>query len=177
MDQIVSGDFKTHDLAETAIRALGEAGIVLKDVSIVAQNLQTTEQVQGFITTGDVARSGAGVGAWWGGLFGILAGAAFLWVPGVGPLIVAGSLAASFLGLLEGAAVGSASGVLIGALLGFGLSNDRAIKYESVVRAGHFLVLVHADESHSPTVRQVLERHGAVSVDVSARTDLLPNPV
>lgn len=63
MDQIVTGDFKTHDLAESAIRALGEAGIVLKDVSIVAQNLQTTEQVRGFITTGDVARSGAGVGA------------------------------------------------------------------------------------------------------------------
>ncbi len=177
MQQIVSGDFRTHDLAETAVRALGEAGVFLKDVSIVAQNLQTTEQVQGFITTGDVAKSGAGVGAWWGGLFGILVGAAFLWIPGVGPLVVAGPLATSFLGMLEGAALGSASGGLVGALLGFGLSRDRALKYESVVRAGHYLVLVHADEAHSGTARQVLEGHGAVNVEVSMRTELLPNPV
>lgn len=45
MQQIVSGVFKTHNLAEAAVRALGEAGILLEDVSIVTQNVQPTEQV------------------------------------------------------------------------------------------------------------------------------------
>ena len=176
MQQIVSGVFKTHDLAETAVRALGEAGIILKDVSIVTQNVQTTEQVQGFVTTGEVAKTGAGIGAWWGGLFGILVGAAFLWIPGVGPLVVAGSLATSVLATLEGAAVGSAGGVLIGALLGAGLSRDNAIKYEGVIRTGHYLVLVYADGSHAETARQVLRRQHAMDVDVSTRTEVLANP-
>lgn len=176
MQQIVSGVFKTHDLAETAVRALGEVGIMLKDVSIVTQNVQTTEQVQGFVTTGGIATTGAGIGAWWGGVFGILVGAAFLWIPGVGPLVVAGSLATSVLATLEGAAVGSAGGVLIGALLGAGLSRDNAIKYESIIRTGRYLVLVQADEAHSETARQVLKRHSAMDLDVSTITEALTNP-
>jgi|GEM_PF-2397806 len=59
MEQIVSGDFNSHARAEAAVRALGEAGIALSSVSIVTQNLQSTEQVQGFVTAGDVAKSGA----------------------------------------------------------------------------------------------------------------------
>lgn len=176
MQQIVSGVFKTHDLAEAAVRALGEAGVPLKDVSIVTQNIQTTEQVQGFVTTGEVVTAGAGIGAWWGGFFGILVGAAFLWIPGVGPLVVAGSLATSILATLEGAAVGSAGGVLIGALLGAGLSRDNALKYESVIRTGHYLVLVQANEARSETARQVLRRHSAMDLDVSRRTEVLTDP-
>ena len=105
-----------------------------------------------------MAKAGAGIGARWGGVFGILVGAAFLWIPGVGPLVVAGSLATSVLATLEGAAVGSAGGVLIGAPLGAGLSRDNAVKYEGVIRTGHYLVLVQADEAHSETARQVLIR-------------------
>jgi uncharacterized membrane protein len=170
MEQVASGTFDTHEQAEAAVRVLGEAGVPLKNVSIVAQNLQTTERVQGFITTGDVAKSGAGLGAWWGGLFGVLVGAAFLWIPGAGPLIVAGPLAASFVGLLEGAAVGAAGGGLVGALMGYGLSKDKALKYDTIVRAGKYLVLAHGNEAQVSTAKVTLERQGAKEVEASVKT-------
>ena len=169
MEQIISAHFSSHGSAESAVRALGKAGVPMKNVSIVAQNLQTTEQVQGFITTADVAGAGAASGAWWGGFFGLLFGSAFLWIPGFGPLIVAGWLASSLLGMLEGAAVGAAGGGLVGALIGYGLSKDKAIKYESVVLAGNYLVLMHGDAVQVTTAHAVLEGLHASEIEVSDR--------
>ncbi len=175
MEQIVSGDFGSHEGAEAAVRALGEAGIALRSVSIVTQNLQTTEQVQGFVTAGDVAIS-AGTGAWWGGVFGLLVGSAFLWIPGFGPLVVAGALASGFLGMLEGAAVGAAGGGFVGALLGYGFPRDKALKYESLVLAGHYLVLTHCEQEQAMTAREVLIKQGAQDVEVSIKLGTVPNP-
>jgi len=169
MESIISGHFSTHADAEGAVRGLSAAGVPIKHVSIVAQNLQTTEQVQGFVTTADVAGAGAASGAWWGGFFGLLVGSAFLWIPGFGPLIVAGALASSLLGMLEGAAVGAAGGGLVGALMGYGLSKDKALKYESVVQAGSYLVLMHGDALQVTTARDVLERLHASEIEVSER--------
>ena len=170
MENIISGHFSTHESAESAVRALGEAGAPIKQISIVAQNLQTTEAVQGYITTGDVAGAGAASGAWWGGFFGFLVGSAFLWIPGFGPLVVAGALASSFLGMLEGAAVGAVGGGLVGALMGYGLSKDKALKYETVVKAKNYLVLMHGDHVQMRTARDVLERLQAADIEVSERT-------
>ena len=74
-------------------------------------------------------------------LFGLLIGAAFLVLPGVGPVIVAGPLSAALLGALEGALAGAALGALAGALVGWGVPKDQAIKYEAQVKAGKFLVV------------------------------------
>ena len=169
MEQIISAHFSSHGSAESAVRALGEAGVPMQNVSIVAQNLQTTEQVQGFITTADGASAGAGVGAWWGGIFGVLFGSAFLWIPGFGPLIVAGWLASSLLGMLEGATVGAACGGLVGALIGYGLSKEKALKYESVVLASNYLVLLDGNEVEVATARGVLEGLHASEIEVSTR--------
>lgn len=174
MEQIVSGSFKNHQLAESAVQALGKAGFPLKNVSILAQNLQTTEQVQGFVTVGDVAKGGVGIGAWWGGLFGVLIGSAFLWIPGFGPLVVMGALASSFLGMLEGAALGAVSGGLLGALVGYGMSREKALKYESIVREGNYLVMAHGNEALSETARQVLEDVGATDTEVLTKTEPVP---
>src|SRR5580693_8651757 len=101
------------DEAEAAVKKLGEGGFPIQHVSIIAKDLGNEKKVHGFVTSCDVAKSTAKTGAWVGGIFGMLVGAAFLWVPGVGPLIVAGSLASALLGGLEGAVAGAAfSGTL-----------------------------------------------------------------
>ena len=55
----------------------------------------------GLVTTGDNAGPSAATGAWVGGMFGLLAGVALLFVPGAGPLIVLGPLAAAAVGAAE----------------------------------------------------------------------------
>ena len=137
--------YPDHASAEDAVRRLQSDGIPMQNLSIIGKDFQSVEKPLGFVTTGDVAKTGAKVGAWTGGLFGVLVGAAFLIVPGIGPLVIAGPLAATLLGGIEGAIVGAAFGGLAGALAGLGISKDKAIHYESQVRAGKFLVILQGD--------------------------------
>ena len=147
--------YPDHASAEDAVRRLQEDGIPMQNLSIVGKDFQSVEKPLGFVTTGTVAKSGAAVGAWTGGLFGLLVGAAFLIMPGIGPIIIAGPLSAAILGGIEGALAGAAFGGLAGALVGLGVSKDKAIRYESAVKAGKFLVTLQGD---APQVqrRQVL---------------------
>ena len=146
--QSVVGVYDTMEQAEKAVQQLNQGGVSVAHVSIVAKNLENEKKIVGFVTTGDVAKSTACAGAWMGGLFGLLTGAAFLWVPGIGPMIVAGPLAAALLGSIEAAAVGGATGGLLGALVGWGVSKDHILKYEQNINAGKFLLIYNgsADE-------------------------------
>ena len=163
--QIVSGVFATHDSAELAVKAMIEAGVAANHVSIITKNLESTEQVQGFITTSDGATAGASSGAWWGGLLGLLFGVAVLWIPGVGPIVAAGTLTAALLGALEGAAIGTASGVLVGALVGYGFSQDKALKLQSLVIKGDFVVVVQGSRTEVRTAYDVLTVRDATEVE------------
>ena len=73
------------------------------------------------MNTSDIARFSAAIGACFGGLLGLLAGAVFNWVPGFGSLVLAGPFAALLLSF-EGILAGAAGGGLLGALVSRGLS-------------------------------------------------------
>ena len=68
----VVGVYENMSAAENAVRSLDKGGFPIKQISIVGQDLQSEKEVHGYITAGDVAKGGAGTGAWLGGLFGIL---------------------------------------------------------------------------------------------------------
>ncbi len=155
--QSVVGVYDTMDAAEEAVHTLAQSNFPIQQVSLVSQNLQSERTVHGFITTRDVAKSGAGIGAWTGGLFGLLVGAAFLWVPGVGPLLVAGPLAAALLGGIEGALAGAAGGGVLGALAGWGISKEHILKYEDQIKGGKILVIAHGSAADVATARSILE--------------------
>jgi hypothetical protein len=144
------------DQAEEAVRKLGVGGFPIQHVSIIAQNLGTEKKIHGFVTSCDVAKSTARTGAWVGGIFGLLVGAAFLWVPGVGPLIVAGSLASSLLGGVEGAVAGAAFSGLLGWLASLGISKQHILKYEQQVKAGKYLVIAHGSADEVAKAKTVL---------------------
>lgn len=158
--------YSDHTAAENAVKLLQKNGMKMDQLSIVGQDFKTIEQPIGFLTTGSVACDGARVGAWTGGFFGILAGAAFLIVPGIGPLIIAGPLAATLLGGIEGAIAGSAVGALTGALVSLGFSKNEAIRYESQIKAGKFLVTLKGDSEQIERARKLVADDNAESVNV-----------
>lgn len=158
--------YPDHAAAEDAVKLLQKNGTKMDQLSIVGQDFKTIEQPIGFLTTGSVACEGARVGAWTGGFFGILAGAAFLIVPGIGPLVIAGPLAATLLGGIEGAIAGSAVGALAGALVSLGFTKNQAIRYESQIRAGKFLVTFKGDSEQIEKARKLVEDNNAESVDI-----------
>ena len=157
VQQSVVHIFKSMSEAEDAVKRLIDQKFPADHVSIVTRNIQTEKQVHGYITAGDVAKDSAGTGAWMGGLFGLLTGAAFVFVPGFGPLVVAGSFAAALLGGIEGTVVGAAGGGALGALFGWGVSKEHILKYEEVVKAGSYLVIANGDEAQVKQARDILD--------------------
>src|SRR5262249_12791338 len=127
----------------------------------------------GFVTSCDVAKSSAQTGAWVGGIFGLLTGAAFLWVPGVGPLVVAGSLASVLLGGLEGAVAGAAASGLLGWLLSLGISKQHILKYEQHVQAGKYLVVAHGSADEVEKGRKILAGTKPAELDVHSQAAAL----
>lgn len=152
--------FDSLDQVEEAIEALTDAGIKRRKISVVTQSLETETKIHGYVTHGDAVREGAGTGAWAGGLFGLLVGAAFVWVPGFGPLLVAGPLTAALLGGIEGAVAGAAGGGLLGALFGPFIEKRHIPKYEEAIKSGKYLMLVSGSTADVEQAMRVLERHG-----------------
>jgi hypothetical protein len=155
--------YPDHDSAEDAVRRLQAEGVDMKNVSIIGKDFQAVEKPVGFVTTGSVAKDGAKVGAWSGGIFGLLVGAAILIVPGVGPVIIAAAL----LGGVEGALGGAAMGGLTGALVGLGVSKDKAIRYQSEVNTGRFLVTLEDDSAQVERAKFLLAAGKAEVAEVA----------
>ncbi len=107
--------YPDHAAAEQAVRRLHAEGFAMCDLSIIGRDFQMSEEPVGFVNASEYAKAGAGTGAWFGGLFGLMVGAAAVLVPGVGPVVVAGPLAAALMAGLEGAIAGTALGSLAGA--------------------------------------------------------------
>jgi hypothetical protein len=164
----VVGVYRHIDDAEDAVQKLSEGGFPIQHVSIVTKDLGTERKVHGFVTSCDVAKSSARTGAWVGGIFGALVGAAFLWVPGVGPMIVAGSLAAAMLGGVEGAVAGAAAAGILGWLTSLGISKEHILKYEESVRAGRCLVIAHGTPEETAKARQILAGTSPAALEVHA---------
>jgi hypothetical protein len=158
--------------AEHALRQLHDAGFATNDLSIVGRDFQMSETPVGFISTGDYASAGAAAGAWFGGLFGLCVGAAFLVLPGLGPVVIAGPLASAFLAGIEGALAGTALGSLGGALIGWGIPKDRALKYETHVKGGKFLLIARGEPQAITRARELLDHKRADHIEVYDPTNI-----
>jgi len=96
------------------------------------------------------------LGALWGGLWGLLFGAAFFWVPGVGPLLVAGPLVASIVAALESAVVVGGVSVLGAGLYSIGIPKDSVLKYETALRVDKYLLVAHGTTDEVARAREIL---------------------
>src|SRR6185436_11568071 len=98
--------------------------------------------------------TGAGSGAVVGGALGWLAGIGSLAIPGVGPLVAAGPI----LAMLSGVAVGGAVGGVTGALIGMGIPEYEAKRYEGKIKEGNILISVHTEDAEDVhRVQQIFE--------------------
>jgi len=162
--------FDSHEDAERAIRELQRAGFDMKKLSIVGRDYHTEEHPVGFYNAGDHVKYWGKLGAFWGGVFGILLAPAFFWIPGVGPILTGGLIGSFLMGTVEGAAVGVAigggSGVLAGALTGIGIPKDSVVRYEASVRANKFLLITSGATADTQRAHALLQKLGAGSVEV-----------
>jgi uncharacterized membrane protein len=153
---VTVGIFQSHSEAEAAIERLQKAGFDMKTLSIVGKDYETREDVVGYYTTGDRIKRWGAAGAFWGSLWGFLVGAAFFLVPGVGPVLVAGPLVAAIVGALESAAVVGGASMIGAGLYSLGIPKNSVLAYETAIRAGKFVLLVHGTESEAGHAHETL---------------------
>lgn len=151
--------FDSHASALAALRDLEAAGFTSNEVSILGQQGPVTTTTT-TATTESGAAVGASVGGVVGGGAGLLAGLGVLAIPGIGPLVAAGWLAATLAGLGTGAVAGG----LLGSLTGSGVEEREAHVYAEGVRRGGTIVTVRADESRMGRAADVLSAHGPVNM-------------
>jgi hypothetical protein len=148
--------FNSHLEAEAAIGELQKAGFDMKKLSIMGRGYQTEEQIVGYYNTGDRMKHWGKLGAFWGGLWGFLVGSAFFFVPGIGPVLVAGPVAAWIVGALEGAAVIGGLSALGAGLYSIGIPKDSVLKYEAALKADKFLLVAHGTAQEVARAKEIL---------------------
>ena len=164
-DSVVA-TYSEHSDAENAINLLKKNDFNIKQLAILGRGYHTEDQVVGYYTTGDRMKHWGKKGAFWGGLWGMLIGSAFFLVPGVGPVLVAGSAVAWIVGALESAVVIGGLSALGAGLLSIGIPKDKALKYESSVKAGKFLLIAHGTAQEAETAREILAHSAAEDIQV-----------
>jgi uncharacterized membrane protein len=148
--------YGTHEQAETAVKALQHQGFDMTKLSIVGRDYHTEEHVVGYYNTGDRMKAWGKSGAFWGGLWGLMFGA-FFFIPGLGPILVAGPLVAWIIGALEGAVVVGGLSALGAALVSLGIPKNSVLNYESEIQAGKFVLLAHGTREEIARAKALLE--------------------
>ena len=157
--------YPSHTAAEAAVKELQQSGFDMKMLSIVGRDYHTDEHLVGYYNVGDRMKAWGKTGAFWGGLWGFLFGSAFFWIPGLGPLLVAGPLVSWILGALEGAIVVGGLSVLGAGLYGIGIPKDSILRYETALKTGKFVLIVHGSMDDTTHAKDILDRTQAETVE------------
>jgi hypothetical protein len=148
----VSRVYDTYAQARNAVTAVEAAGVPETEVSLVANKYVSDKYAD--VKEVSAPATGAGIGGAVGGGAGLLAGLGLLAIPGLGPVVAAGWLAATAVG----AAAGAAAGGLVGALVGAGVSDTDAHVYSESVRRGGTLVSARVADGDAARIQAILDR-------------------
>jgi hypothetical protein len=157
--------YNSHAEAEQAVAKLSEASFDIKKVSIIGKDYHSEERVVGYYTTGDRMKHWGGMGAFWGGIWGLLFGAGFFLIPGIGPVLVAGPFLAALIGALESAVVVGGLSALAAGLVSLGIPKDSAVKYEADIKADKFVLVAHGTPEEVERARATLAGTQPISLE------------
>ena len=149
--------------AEQIVDELRMGGFSNNDVSVLFPDKETTRDFAHEKNTKapEGAVTGVGTGGVLGGALGWLAGIGALAIPGVGPFVAAGPIVAA----LSGAAVGAAVGGVAGALIGMGIPEYEARRYEGKIRQGNILISAHVESNEEAKLAKgIFEDAGAEDI-------------
>jgi uncharacterized membrane protein len=150
--------YSSHTAAETAINELRRSGFDMKKLSIVGRDYHTDEHVVGYYNAGERMKYWGKTGAFWGGFWGLLFGSAFFWIPGLGPLLVAGPLVSWIVGALEGALVVGGLSAIGAGLYSLGIPEDSILRYETALKTGKFVLIEHGSVEDTAHAKEILNR-------------------
>ncbi len=165
--RVVFGIYDSKSSVEGGVEILKNRGFSSSDISVLMPTKEGTSDFAHEKATKapEGATAGATTGAILGGGLGWLVGVGTLAIPGVGPFVAAGPIMAA----LAGTGLGGAIGGVAGALIGMGIPEYEAKRYEGFVKDGGILISVHVDNSDKEkTAKEVLETSGARDISTTS---------
>jgi hypothetical protein len=164
---VVLALFGDATTAAAAARELRASGVPRERVSIVARS----HDEEGVVARAAGASPGSemedsGTASRLGELSGHMLAAIALVMPGIGPIVADGPLAAEF-----GETAGHLAGGIGRALRRAGMSADEADQWESRIQGGAFLVGAHVQEGQAEGARVVMKNAGSSDIAVGSWPD------
>jgi hypothetical protein len=159
----VYGIYSNRATVELAVEELKDAGFHNTDISVLFPEGGGTKDfaVEKETKAPEGGATGGATGAVVGGALGWLLGIGSLAIPGLGPFIAAGPIMAA----LAGAGAGGTVGWIAGVLIGMGIPEYEANRYEGRIKEGGILLSVHADDKDWKNKgKEILKRTGAEDI-------------
>ena len=161
----VVATFTSHTDAEAAVNELHTSGFPMQTLSIIGRDYRSDERVLGYYSTGDRMKCWGGLGAIWGGIWGMIFGSGLFLIPGFGPLLVGGPLVGWIIGVLEGAVVVGGLSAFGAGLYSLGIPKESILKYETAIKSGMYIVIAHGTAEEAERARQILDTSNTESLE------------
>jgi hypothetical protein len=163
----VAAILSSHIEVSNAIRELQRSGCDLNRISVVGKDVHVEGRAVGYYNTGHRLNYWGSLGAFWGGLWGLLNGSAFFVIPGIGQVLVAGPLVQSIVNGMEEEVEIPPQNALSAGFHHSKIHKDRLGLYETAIRGSKFVIFAHGPSFETADVGAVLTRMGH---DVHATT-------
>jgi len=151
----VIGVFNVRSDAERAVSALRSQGFNSEEINIISKRTEDEEDNENFYD--DDISDGALTGGAIGGLGGLLLGAGALMIPGIGPIVAAGPIAAAIGGAMTGG--------IAGGLIDWGIPSEAGERYEQHVAQGGILAIIRTNTDKVQQAAQILRQYDAQDVE------------
>jgi hypothetical protein len=168
--------YDSQDQAEQAVRLLVDRDFPMDMLSFLGKGQSSGDDPLGlyYSSVGDRMKGWGSMGAFWGGLWGLLAGAAGLFViPGIGPVLAAGPVVEAIAAALAGAGLGgsamagaAAASEFMVAMHRSGVPVEKLEMLQDAIEQGDYLLMLRLDEEEAAKWQTLLSHSGAGMVDV-----------
>jgi hypothetical protein len=153
---------KSEDQAASIVDQLKVAGFSDNDISVLFPDKAGTRHFahEQHTRASEGAAVGGGSGIVLGAAFGWLVGIGTLAIPGLGPLVAAGPIIAALAGAGGGAVVGGVTGSVIG----LEMPEFEALQYDDKMNGGNILISVHTEDgTERERAKGIFKNAGAVT--------------
>ena len=166
--RLILAFYSSQEKAEQALNRLVDRDFPLDRISVLGKASSSGDDPLGvyYGTPAERMRAWGGMGAFWGGLWGLLTGAAGMFlIPGLGPVMAAGPVVEALVSGAAGAGLGgglmaggAAASQLTVAIHRMGVPDERLEEIQGMLGEGRHLVLLIVGDGETGRWRAALDQ-------------------